>query len=47
MAAFALLLAGLMVNQSTTAFFTDTRVVSGNNFITASVALKQPAVLGR
>ncbi|NCA15418.1 MAG: hypothetical protein EBS89_15095, partial [Proteobacteria bacterium] len=40
-AAFALLLAGLMVNQSTTAFFTDTRVVSGNNFITASVALNE------
>ncbi|MBU6152307.1 MAG: hypothetical protein KGR25_12710, partial [Chloroflexi bacterium] len=30
-----------MVNQSTTAFFTDTRVVSGNNFITASVALNE------
>ena len=40
-AAFALLLAGFMVNQSTTAFFTDTRVVSGNNFITASVALNE------
>ena len=40
-AAFALLLSGLMVNQSTTAFFTDTRVVSGNNFITASVALNE------
>ena len=41
MTAFALLLAGMMVNQSTTAFFTDTRVVSGNNFITASVALNE------
>ena len=39
--AFALLIAGMMVNQSTTAFFTDTRVVSGNNFITASVALNE------
>ena len=41
LAAFALLIAGMMVNQSTTAFFTDTRVVSGNNFITASVALNE------
>ena len=39
--AFALLVAGMTVNQSTTAFFTDTRVVSGNNFITASVALNE------
>lgn len=39
--AFALLIAGMTVNQSTTAFFTDTRVVSGNNFITASVALNE------
>ena len=39
--AFALLVAGMIVNQSTTAFFTDTRVVSGNNFITASVALNE------
>jgi hypothetical protein len=40
-AAVCVLASGLAVSQSTTAFFTDTRIVSGNTFTTAAVALNE------
>ena len=39
-ASAAMLFSGVTIDRSTNAFFSDTRIVSQNNFITASVALK-------
>ena len=38
-ASAAMLFSGVTIDRSTNAFFSDTRIVSQNNFITASVAL--------